>query len=343
MGGMERASVNLANALSDCGMKVSYVSFFNQDKFFRLHQDIKFYEPNGFNTNHLSILQSVIWLRGLLKTFQNLHIIVFNKFYSSLVVLANIGLKNKIIISERSSPLYKWNWKMDTISNFIYFFLKPNGIISQTNIAKQYQQKYYGSKIPITVIPNALKPIEKHTEQIREDFILAVGRLNDELKGFDRLLDAYALIRNTDWKLIFAGGDVNGHQLEDQAKALGISDRITYLGQVKDVDRIFAKASIFVIPSRSEGFPNALCEAMASGLACISFDFIAGPKDLIDDGINGILVKDGDVESLAKAIDYLIDNPSERHRLGQEAEKIKNRLSPEIIAGKTIEFLNGIK
>ncbi|MBK9255871.1 MAG: glycosyltransferase [Saprospiraceae bacterium] len=343
MGGMERASANLANALNEYGLKVTFISLFKQEKFFSLNKDIKFYEPETFNSNSLSIYKTVKWVRGLLSTFQNVHVIVFNKFYSSLVLLANIGFNNKIIISERSSPLYKWNWKMESISNSIYRFFTPAGIIAQTNIAKQYQQKFYGYKVPIAVIPNALKPIKKIPEIEREKIILAVGRFNDELKGFDRLLNAFALIKNKEWNLVFSGGDENGHQLKEQARQLGISDRITYLGQVKDIDIVFAQSSIFVIPSRSEGFPNALCEAMAAGLACISFDFIAGPRDLIENDVNGVLIKDGDIESLAKTIDFLIENPVVRLNLGRESEKIIEKLSPKTIATKTIEFLHEIK
>ena len=120
---------------------------------------------------------------------------------------------------------------------------------------------------------------------------------------------------------------------------LGILNRIEFLGQVKDLDPVYAKASIFVIPSRSEGFPNALCEAMAAGLACIAFDFIAGPRDIINHGYDGIIVEDGNINELAIAIDGMIEDKSTRENFGKKAEALQERLSAEVIGEKMMDFV----
>jgi GalNAc-alpha-(1->4)-GalNAc-alpha-(1->3)-diNAcBac-PP-undecaprenol alpha-1,4-N-acetyl-D-galactosaminyltransferase len=108
---------------------------------------------------------------------------------------------------------------------------------------------------------------------------------------------------------------------------------------VKDIDTVFSYSKIFVLPSRSEGFPNALIEAMAHGLACVSFDINAGPRDVIENGVNGVLIEDGDIDSLATNINELIINESLRIQLGEKAKKLKDKLSLDGI-GK--EFLNFI-
>src|SRR5690606_2343592 len=135
----------------------------------------------------------------------------------------------------------------------------------QTAIAATYQKKIYGEKIPIRVIPNALRPVTLYPEIRRKKWILAVGRFGDPLKGFDRLIKAFSKIHAHDWYLVFAGGDRDGEALKTLANELGVLERVLFLGKVIDLDRIYAEAGIFVIPSRSEGFPNALCEALAAG------------------------------------------------------------------------------
>ncbi|MFK8009449.1 MAG: glycosyltransferase family 4 protein [Saprospiraceae bacterium] len=339
MGGMERASANLANSIYKVGYEVTYLSFFNQEKFFQLDDGVKLIEPIGFNSTSLSIFCTLKWIRKNIKELNPDSIIVFNKFYSALVLVALFGLKSKVFISERSSPLFKWNFKHETINRLIFWFFKPTGIIAQTSIAAQYQKEYYGKNIPIEVIPNALRPVLHFPNIQKEKIILAVGRLRDPLKGFDRLIEAFAKIKAKDWKLVFAGGDENGFDLKKQAKELRVLDRIGFLGQVRDLDPIYAKASIFVIPSRSEGFPNALCEAMAAGLPCIAFDFIAGPRDIITHEEDGIIVEDGNISKLAEAIDSLIENKEKRSILGENAEAIQERLSQNVIGKKMLSFV----
>lgn len=103
-----------------------------------------------------------------------------------------------------------------------------------------------------------------------------------------------------------------------------------FLGKVEQMAEVYAKASIFVIPSRSEGFPNALAEAMCYGLPVISFDFKAGPQDLIIHEINGLLVPDGNVEALSEKINLLISNTQLRNQLGASASQMKELLKKRL-------------
>jgi glycosyltransferase involved in cell wall biosynthesis len=173
----------------------------------------------------------------------------------------------------------------------------------------------------------------------RNNIILAVGRLGDHLKGFDLLIESFSFMKNKTWELHIAGGDKNGQELKKLATKLGVLDRITFLGKVQNIDIVYASAGIFVIPSRSEGFPNALAEAMGAGCCCVAFDFVAGPRDMIQHNRSGIIVDSGNMKKLALAIDELIDNPQRRLKLGQEATKINVKLSPKVISNEMIEFL----
>ncbi|MFV0185230.1 glycosyltransferase [Empedobacter falsenii] len=338
MGGMERASVNTANSINDLNVDVVFISLFKKEHFFKLNSDIKLIEPEGFNVHKLDLIKSIKWIRASVKQNNPDKVLVFNKFYGAITALALIGLKMPYYISERSSPLFVWKQPIKLINDLAFSLNRPEGVIAQTSIAASYQRKYY-KKSKIEVIPNVLRNIELFPDVKREEIILAVGRLGDHLKGLDLLIESFSKIKNKTWMLHIAGGDEDGSALKQQAQKLGIIDRIKFLGKVKEVDLEYAKAGIYVIPSRSEGFPNALAEAMGAGCPCIAFDFIAGPRDIIDHDLSGIIVENGNTTEMAKAIDYLIASPEKREQLSKEAIKIRKELDKNIIANKIKTFL----
>ena len=339
MGGIERASSNTANGLSELGAKVYFLSLFKKEAFFKLNEGIEIIEPQGFNKTKLSLLKSVLWVRKEVKRVNPEHILVFNKFYGAITALALLGTKYPYFLSERSSPLFVWRQPMRAINKLAFSIKPPKGVIAQTNIAAEYQRKYF-KKTEVIVIPNSVREVQLFPEIKREKVILAVGRLNDYLKGFDLLIESFAKLKNQDWELHIAGGDEEGEALKEQAERLGVINRIKFLGKVKEIDKCYAYAGMFVIPSRSEGFPNALAEAMTAGCCCIAFDFTAGPRDIIVDGISGLIVENGNTTEMAKAIDYLIAHPEKRIQLSKEAIKIREKLNKNIIANKIKYFLN---
>lgn len=339
MGGIENSSVNIANSFIALNQKVTFIALFRQSHFFYLHPDIMFIEPSGFNDKRLNLIKSLFWLRRTLKNQLPDSILVFNYFYGAIVRLSMITMPFPIFVSDRSSPLYVWPKGVAFFNHLVYRFLAPAGVIAQTELAAVSKKRFFGKRTRIGIIPNALREVQLYPEITRQMQILAVGRLNDHLKGFDRLIEAFAKIKNKKWKLAFAGGDVEGEALKKLARDLEIYTRIIFLGKLKEIDIAYASSGIFVIPSRSEGFPNALCEAMAAGLPCISFDFIAGPRDIIVDGYNGIIVENDNIQLLANKIDLLIENEEERNRLGQNAKKIRAKLNERKIGQEYLSFI----
>ena len=339
MGGIERASSNTANGLSELGAKVYFLSLFKKEAFFKLNEGIEIIEPQGFNKTKLSLFKSILWIRKEVKRVNPEHILVFNKFYGAITALALLGTKYPYFLSERSSPLFVWRQPMRAINKFAFSIKPPKGVIAQTNIAAEYQRKYF-KKTEVKVIPNSVREVQLFPEIKREKVILAVGRLNDYLKGFDLLIESFAKLKNQDWELHIAGGDEEGEALKEQAERLGVINRIKFLGKVKEIDKCYAYAGMFVIPSRSEGFPNALAEAMGAGCSCIAFDFTAGPRDIIVDGISGLIIENGNTTEMAKAIDYLIASSEKRIQLSKEAIKIREKLNENLIAEKIKRFIN---
>ncbi|WP_298150163.1 glycosyltransferase [Flavobacterium sp.] len=339
MGGMERASVNLANSLADEGYAVTYLAIFSKPHFFKLHASIAVFEPEGFNVKKLDLMRTCLWIRKSVKEINPETTLVFNKFYAALALLGLVGTGRKVFISERSSPFYQWKRKINLINKFAFTINPPTGVMAQTTIAAEYQRKYYGKYVFVKVIPNALRKVALYPELKRENTILAVGRFGDHLKGFDQLIVAFSKVKNKDWKLVFAGGDEDGDDLKALARNLGVFERIVFLGKVTEIDKIYATAGIFVIPSRSEGFPNALCEAMAAGVPCVSFNFTAGPADIITENFDGIIAENGNADALANAIDALISNPEQRDAIGENAMLIAERLAPKKISGEVIDLI----
>ena len=339
MGGIERASSNTANGLSELGAKVYFLSLFKKEAFFKLNEGIEIIEPQGFNKTKLSLFKSILWIRKEVKRVNPEHILVFNKFYGAITALALLGTKYSYFLSERSSPLFVWRQPMRAINKFAFSIKPPKGVIAQTNIAAEYQRKYF-KKTEVIVIPNSVREVQLFPDIKREKVILAVGRLNDYLKGFDLLIESFAKLKNQDWELHIAGGDEEGEALKEQAERLGVINRIKFLGKVREIDKFYAYAGMFVIPSRSEGFPNALAEAMATGCCCIAFDFVAGPNEMITNGVDGVLVPSGDTQKLAEAIDDLIVKDDFRDVLAQKAIKTSQHFKKSTIISKIANVIN---
>lgn len=158
-------------------------------------------------------------------------------------------------------------------------------------------------------------------------------------KGHKYLIKAFSLIEDQSWKLVILGDGPLKLNLEKQAQSLGIEDRLIMPGSVPNVDEWLARSSIFAFSSVSEGFPNALAEAMAARLPAVSFDCNAGPRDIIVHNDNGLLIKEKDVVEFTTALDLLMDDKELRERLGENALQIKEKLSVEDIAKRYFEFI----
>jgi len=190
----------------------------------------------------------------------------------------------------------------------------------------------------IRVIGNPLK-ITNEISVDRENIILNVGRFIST-KQQALLVDYFTRIQPEEWKLYFFG---DGHKLNDvkiQVKDLGKESEILFLGVVHNIEDFYRKSTIFAFTSVSEGFPNALGEAMAAGLACISFDCEAGPSDLIKDGVNGFLIPENDHEKYISKLKLLINDESLRKEFGVRAKEKALEFSTDLIGKQYLDFFN---
>ena len=183
---------------------------------------------------------------------------------------------------------------------------------------------------------NPVKSIQFYTNIYPENIIINVGRLAPDKKY---LLKAFSKLNRNDWKLVILGDGSLRKDLEQLADSLNIKNQIYMTGAVSTVDEWLARASIFAFPSISERFPNALLEAMAAELPCISFDCDAGPRDIITNGKNGFLVKLYDIESFSDKLEQLTDNIDQRKKIGSLAKLYANRFNINNISVKFLDFI----
>lgn len=340
-GGIERALTTLSTHFVKRGHKVIYIASRAGKHFYELNPNVVFREPSFVHTassRHklLNYYKTIKFIRKQLKEFKPDTILSFGDIINPLALLANRGLGYPIYISDRISP--KQN--LGRFKNFMkkITYRKATGIIAQTEQAAAYKRQVFGNGINLKIIPNSLRKIEHFDAVEKKNQVIGVGRLSFE-KGFDRLIEAFAKIQNhDDWILVLVGDGPVRTQLEQQAVALGITERVVFLGMRKDVDHLLSESKMFVIPSRCEGFPNALCEAMASPLPCIAFDGVP-TENLITDHEDGLVLKDGDVEGLSDAMEQLMNDEDLRDALSRKAISIRQRLDEEKIGDEFLDFI----
>ncbi|MFH0983110.1 MAG: glycosyltransferase [Planctomycetota bacterium] len=177
--------------------------------------------------------------------------------------------------------------------------------------------------IPGGVDPEPLaqiSPLDRRALGITDDdpILLWVGRL-DPIKGLDELIEAFARVaRARPCHLVLVGDGAYRPQVERLIRRSGCAERMVMLGTRSDVPSLLKTAAMFVFPSRTEGMPNALLEAMAAGLPCVAAD-VPGCRDVIDDRVDGLLTKPGDAVHLAATILQVLANGALARRLGQAA------------------------
>lgn len=204
---------------------------------------------------------------------------------------------------------------------------------------------YWGQLPNIEVIPNAAMHIGKKYSDSTAHRIIAVGRL-DYQKGFDRLIEAWALIQKhkkyKNWHLdIFGQGEWHD-MLQQMIERHGLQDNTHINRPTHDIGTEYAKSSLLVMSSNYEGFPMVMIEAMACGLPVVSFDFKCGPKDIIKDGINGLLVSNGNIDALAQAMMKIMDNDTYRKELSLNARQVVSTYSEDTVMAKWISLFNSL-
>lgn len=348
-GGAERVLSELANAWVLRGHKVSLITLSGPDiqPFYPLDRQIQVNHLDQFDKVEVcffrrlkNIVKRLFKLRKSLKLTNPDVILSFVDVTNIITLFASIGLGIPVVVSERIHPgyhslpsLYKAARKLiyhradkvvsQTISASSYFTTLPEEkkIVIPNQVIKAYRLKQER---------DILKPINQ---------IISVGRLCIQ-KDFVTLILAFEKIMNHNQhlRLIIYGEGEERQNLERLIQDLSLTEQVFLPGAIQDIEKALCQADLFVFPSLYEGFPNALCEAMAVGLPVIASN-VPGNRDVIREGVDGRLFNVGDDAQLARLMEELIRDPSQRVQLSEGALDLPNRFRQESILQKWEEVL----
>ena len=194
----------------------------------------------------------------------------------------------------------------------------------------------------IMVIPNFVSKKSSKLSDCSQKSVIAVGRYSWQ-KGFDLLIDSWqkVYVRHPDWKLdIYGGGEY--YKYQKKADAMNLSSVVHCYPAVENIFEKYIESSFFVLSSRYEGLPLVIIEAMSSGLPVVAFACPCGPHDLINEGFNGLLVDNGNVEQLADKIISLIDDSDLRHYMSMNAVESVAYYTKENVMKKWVDLFENL-
>lgn len=204
---------------------------------------------------------------------------------------------------------------------------------------------YWGNLPNIEVIPNAALFIAPRYSTQNEKRVIAVGRL-DYQKGFDRLIEAWALVQQNpacrSWRLDIFGQGEWQEMLEEMIPKRNLGQTARINPPSKQIGEEYAASSILVMSSHYEGFPMVMIEAMACGVPVVSYDFKCGPRDIIREGDNGLIIPEGDISALADGICRLIQEEELRRSMSMKAQEVTTTYSEEKVMRRWITLFNSM-
>ena len=259
-----------------------------------------------------------------------------------VTLLATRGLRVPVIVSERSDPARNSPGRIWSHLRRLTYPMADVVVVQSKGTLDYFSPKVQSRA---RIVPNpVLLPRPSATAssvQPRRPTLVSMGRMVPA-KGFDLLLRAFAQLKDKhrDWTLVILGDGPLRKQLESLRDQLGLEQRVLMPGLVSNPHDFLLASDLFVMPSRYEGFPNALCEAMACGLAVICADCPSGPREIIRNGIDGVLVPNEDLDALTAAMDRLMGSKTERLGLAFRAREVTERFDLERVMMIWEEALN---
>ena len=337
-GGAERVIANLASEFAAHGYETGIVTSYPINNEYTVSFDVK-----RFNLEEKRItsedpikrnVRRIRLLRDILKAEKPEILITFMAEPNYRGILASVGLKTKTIISVRNDPEKEYNSKLDKILARV-LLPHASGCVFQTNNAKKWFSKRLQNKSRI--IFNAVRDEFFSAKwNPKDNVIVACGRLEPQ-KNYPMLIrsmqEVIKTCPNAVLEIYGKGKDENA--LKELVTSLGLSSSVFFMGQTNNVVEVLERASVFTLSSDFEGMPNALMEALAVGVPCVSTDCpCGGPQAIITNRKNGILVEVGDYHNFAKAIIELLQKRDFAISIGREARIEAKKFESKIVFGE---------
>ncbi len=347
-GGAERVAANMANYFVSNGKEVVIAVYEDSNNFYELDERVKLiplhlmFDSKSFVTKVTNTIKRLGIIRKVVLNYKPDIVVAFLTSPSVLGVLALLGSKIPFVASERSNP-YVYPKEMSLRLMRDYTSYLTDGYIFQTKRAMDYFPMSVRRKS--TVIPNpvSVSNIPDIWRGSREKIIASMGRLSDQ-KDHETLIRAFSIVfkEHMDYRLVIYGEGPDKKRLQELCEKEGVYEAVDFPGAKRDAIKLIAKAQVFVLSSKAEGFPNALVEAMAAGIPSISTDCPMGPSEVIENGKNGILVPMGDEHAMAASINKIIEDNAFSVNISEEGYKIREKFSSELVFGQIEKYFEEI-
>ena len=356
-GGLEKQTVTLVNELAKTKeYKIQIISVYDMLKgksFYSLDKNVDVKFLADFGPNHKAFYYALKHFR-LIKLLKESFVMIKCGIYKSFVLKKYIKkLDTDIIISSRIefSKLIKRRDTLNISQEHSYinskkyinkvkkYFKNIDKIVVMTKKAKEdYEKwlKYSNSKAKVYDIPNMLEESKvDNFAKFNNKTLISVGRLEKE-KDFLTLLDVFKIINNkyNDVKLKIVGEGLQRREIEEKIEKLNLNNKVILTGRIssQEVQEQMSASSVFVLTSLCESFSLVLCEAMEIGLPCVSFNIDVGPKEIIQNGINGYLIDNRDVNEMASCIENLLIDENKWNKISKNSiESVKKYYSESVV------------
>ena len=331
-GGAERVISILANELASRGHEVAILKYFNSINYYKTDERVRINSLEEL-TGTKSKFKNISYLHRHLKSFDGVFVSFLAPF-NILALIANMGNKTPIVVADRNDPSrLPGNKYLRSLRDYLYRF--ADRVVVQTNKNKTYFCNKVQSKTEVIYNPLILNGMEgKGLNTLKSKTIINIGRLEPQ-KNQDMLIDVFKKFHEVHpkYELIIYGEGSYRKNLEVKINELGLKEFVTLPGNVKDIFDKLCECEFFVLSSNYEGMPNALIEAMGLGVPIISTK-VSGATDLVQDGINGLLVNVNDDNGLYDSMIKLAESEELRRDLGLEAVKIADLLNSKNICDR---------
>ncbi len=356
-GGLEKQTITLVNELAKSGKyKIKILSVYdmlNGNSFYKLDPKIKVEFLSNFGPDHKAFYHALKHFR-IIRLIKESFVMIKCGIYKSFILKKHIKrLDTDIIVSSRIefSKLIKRRDTLNISQEHSYinskkyinkvrrYFKNIDKIVVMTKKAKEDYENWLknsNSKAKVYDIPNMIEYSKvENFAKFSNKTIISVGRLEKE-KDFLTLIDVFKILHDkyNDVKLKIVGEGLQRKEIEEKISLLELSNNVTLTGRISSekVKEELLSSSVFLLTSICESFSLVLCEAMECGLPCVSFNIDVGPKEIIQNDVNGFLIDNRNKESMAKCVEILLTDKNKWNEISKNSiESVKKYYSSNVV------------